>query len=189
MRFWMSLLGGTVVLAAVAVVALLVASGDDDAKGTNTAGVPAAQRASGPMPDFELKFPSAWRRLAAEEAKGRGEGPRLVIARKDKAGMLSMAIRGPIRQSLASLKADLEARLKKQFPQMRSFESQRVTVPAGPGLHTTFVDGRTGRVQTNLVIPAGKLSYVLDAVVRGDSRAAAREVGLMFSAFDGEKAR
>jgi hypothetical protein len=186
MKFWMSLLGGAAVLATVAVLAIVFTGGDDDKKSGSNAAARTAQRADA-LPQFELKYPTAWRRVEAGAKKG--EPPRVVLARKDKTGMLTMAIRGPVKQSLASLEQDLEKRFKQRFPNMRAFESNRVNVAAGAGLHTTFVDGKTGQVQTNLVIPAGKLSYVLDAVVRGDSKKTAREVGLMLSAFDGAKAR
>jgi hypothetical protein len=193
MKFWMSLMGGAAVLAAVVVIALVATGGDDDNNksgaraGANTAANGAGSTAD-QLPPFDLGFPNTWRKVDAKQKKG--DPPRLAIARKDGTGVVTMTIQGPVKQSLAALEAGFQEALQKRVPGgVTQLSAKRVKVPAGNALHTTWIQKKSGRIQSNLVVPAGKVSFSLDAVVAGNAKKAAREVGEIFSAFDAEPAR
>ena len=183
--FWVVLLGATAALAVVAVLAVVVLGGDDDQDKPARAGAQTAQPA-GQLPEFALNFPKTWKRVAAEAKPG--EAPRAVIQRKDGSGIVTMTINGPVKQSLDALRGDMKTALTKKFPGLRELQFKRIKVEAGDGLLSTWVSAK-GRVQSNLVVPAGKVSYSLDAVVTPGKEKTATEVGKIYAAFDAELTR
>ena len=186
--FWTVLAGAGAALAVIAVAALALTGGDDD-KTRSTAAQPASRTpaaAGDGLPEFALNFPKTWRRVAASAAEG--EPPRAVIQRKDRSGIITMTINGPVKQSLKALEADMRAELRDRYPGLRQLRFERIKAEAGDGLLSTWI-GPKGRVQSNLVVPSGKVSYSLDAVVVPGEEQAATEVGEIYAAFDAKPVR
>jgi hypothetical protein len=96
-------------------------------------------------------------------------------------------VNGPVKQSLTSLQSELNAKMKTEAPKMKLDTSKVLDVKAGPALYTAWNTAGGKTLQTNLVVPAGKLSYTLDAVIDAKDRKTAREVGLILRAFDAKR--
>jgi len=184
-----ALLLGLLVLAALVVGALLLFGGDDDEQGS---GGDVAQRIRdgrvllGPREaPFAMRYPETWSLLRAQQL-GEGDPPPLAgLRRDDRSGVLTVSVRGPVRGGIASLRRRLPGELRDRFPDFRLVTSRIIEVAGGRALYTSWVRTRSGRVQSNLVVPQGnRASYSVDAVLRGDAEVAAREVGAMLRTFD-----
>ena len=177
MKFWSMMLGAVAAFAAVAVLALVVFGGDDDEKKSSA---PVASTQGSGLPQFALNFPKTWARVSTEPQNGT---PRAVIRRRDGSAMMTMTINGPVKQSLSALRSDMNKTLRQRFPGISNLKFERINVEAGSGLLSTWV-AKNGRIQSNLVVPSGKVSYSLDAVVSPGHPKTATEVGKIYAAFD-----
>jgi hypothetical protein len=185
-----ALLGAVVVIAAVAVLGFFVLGGDDDkAKTTANAGLTErAVRFNGPeKAPFRLTVPPGWVRVEQKVIEKAGEVNTMAVRNANGTGVVSVRVNGPVKQSLTSLQSELNAKMKTEAPKMKLDTSKVLDVKAGPALYTAWNTAGGKTLQTNLVVPAGKLSYTLDAVIDAKDRKTAREVGLILRAFDAKR--
>jgi hypothetical protein len=184
-----ALLGAIVVIAAVAIVGFLVLSGDDDPKSGTTAGVTQkAVQFNGPeKAPFKLTVPKGWERIDQKTIEKAGEVNTIAVKNDSGTGVVSVRVNGPVTQSLTALQKELNAKMKTEAPKMKLSASKVLDVKAGPALYTSWKTQGGKTVQTNLVVPAGKLSYTLDAVINAKDPRTAREVGLILRAFDADR--
>lgn len=184
-----ALLGAVVVIAAVAVLGFVVLGGDDDKQSGATAGITEkAVRFNGPdKAPFRLTVPAGWERIDQKTIEKAGEVNTIAVKNAAGSGVVSVRVNGPVTQSLAALRKDLNAKLKSEAPKMKLSASKILDVKAGPALYTSWNTRGGKTVQTNLVVPVGKLSYTLDAVIDANDRRTAREVGLILRAFDAKR--
>lgn len=181
--FMMVLFGAIAVLAAAGVLAAVFLGGDDDDEASVTTASPNGQDG---LPEFALNYPKTWKPVDAKAPK---DGPpRATIQRRDGSGVITMTINGPVQQSLDELRGDLAPALRKRFPGLQKLSFKRIETQAGDGLMSTWVS-KDARVQSNLVVPSGTVSYSIDAVVSPGKNKAATEVGSIYAAFDAKPAR
>lgn len=110
-----------------------------------------------------MLFPSS----RIDEPPASAASPALVrVRRRDGSVVVSLRMKGPVEQIVGSREVD---------------------VGSGPALLTTFL--RDGLAQTNLIVPAGERSDVLDAVGASGASGAAREVGAIFNSFRSARRR
>jgi hypothetical protein len=172
-----------VALAAAAGVGGFAVLGSDDgprAKAPRAAIEAVAGPESAP---FRLVFPKRWDVREKATAASRAGSPLVSLRRQDGTGALSLRVGGPLEGSLERLRSGVAREIRRSVPGARVTSSRMVRVLSGEALLTLWIDRGTGRVRSNLVVPDGERSYVLDAVVPGGADDAAREVGAIFSSF------
>jgi hypothetical protein len=174
------------VLAVAAVLAIVLASGGGDDGRTPAAVKPKPTFASAlvgpPRAPFALYYQRSWEKASASELEGKGIAA--ALHRRDRLGAVTVSVAGPlVRGGVERLGADLRRELRQRFRDLEFVTSKKVRVAGGTALYTSWVRRGTGRVQSNLVVPDGRRTYLLDATVSGTARQAAVEVGTMFQAF------
>lgn len=162
----------------------LLTGDDDEPRRPALVGKTGTEAVTGPdAAPFRLVFPDRWdvREQADERSK---PGSSVVsLRRADGTGALSLRVGGRLSSGLETMRTELREGLRERLPQARLVTSRIVEVVSGDALLTLWIDTRSGRVQSNLVVPDGERSYVLDAVVAGRADAAARDVAAIFSSF------
>ena len=134
---------------------------------------------------FAMRYTNDWALLTREQLSQGDPPPVTGLRRKDRSGILTVSIRGPVRGGINNLQERLPDELRERFPDFRLVTMRRIRVAAGPALYTSWVRTRSGRVQSNLVIPVGnERSFSVDSVLNANAKDAAREVGAMFRTFD-----
>ena len=190
------------ILAAVAAVAALVVillvtgviGGDDDGGSSE---VPTSEELVkelregkilvGPsQAPFAMRYTNDWSLLEAEQLRTAGNTPPIAgLRRADSSGVLTVTLRGPIKGGIGSLEQRLPDELARRFDDFRLQTIRRIDVAAGEALFTSWTRTRSGRVQSQLVVPvSNKRSFSVDVVLAADARDAAAEVGSMFRTFD-----
>ena len=175
-------------VAAVAVAAVLLLRGGDADERAGGGDRPDAGRAftlSGP-PDapFALRYPEGWQPLDPERLAQADPPPVSGVRREDDTGVLTVSLRGPIRGGIDRLEQTLPRELEERVEGFRLSTVRRLQVAAGPALYVAWTREGEGRLQSTLVVPDGnRRSFSVDAVVRGDARSTAQEVGAMLRTF------
>jgi hypothetical protein len=190
-----TLLVGLVVVAAIVVGAILLFGGGDDDGGEERA-APSNERVAeelrngrvllGPrQAPFAMRYTNDWTLLSRQQL-AQGDPPSVTgLRRKDRTGVLTVSIRGPVRGGIGRLEQRLPDELRERFPDFRLVTIRRLRVAAGPALYTSWIRTQSGRVQSNLVVPVGsERSFSVDSVLNANARDAAAEVGAMFRTFD-----
>ena len=187
-RTVVSLVAGVAVVALAAVGALLLLGGGDDDKAKNATATAAAgklTRFDGPKEaPFQLTVPAGWSRVSQSAVEKDGLENGIAVKRNDGSAFITLKVDGPVKQGLNSLGSDLKRDLAERFPGMKLVASKPINVAAGRALYTSWTQKDKAAVQSNLVVPAGDISYQLDAVFNGTSDKAAQEVGVVLRAFD-----
>lgn len=188
-----ALLIGLAVVAALVVGGILIFGGgddDDEAETPSSAQVAEELRNGrvllGPrQAPFAMRYTNDWALLSREQLREGDPPPVTGLRRKDRSGILTVSIRGPVRGGINSLQQRLPDELRERFPDFRLVTMRRIDVAAGPALYTSWVRTQSGRVQSNLVVPVGnERSFSVDSVLNANARDAAAEVGAMFRTFD-----
>ena len=134
---------------------------------------------------FAMRYTNDWGPLAREQLQEGDPPPVTGLRRKDRSGIVTVSIRGPVRGGINSLQQRLPDELRERFPDFRLVTMRRINVAAGPALYTSWVRTKSGRVQSNLVVPVGnQRSFSVDSVLNADAKDAAAEVGAMMRTFD-----
>lgn len=141
-----------------------------------------------PETPFTLHYPGGWRKVAKGELQKLENTPAAAIRRSDERGIVTLAIRGRLEQSLEELGPDLVKSLSERFDDFELVTSRTMEVDAGPALYTSWVLRDEGRVQGNLTVPAGDRTYTLDAAMPIGATDVARDVGAIFASFALERA-
>ena len=115
------------------------------------------------------------------------QGEHLAIAKTDGTGRVALRIRGPVQQSLKEMGVELRSTLKKTVKGFRLIDSERVKIAAGDALYTSWYTADSKLVFQNLVVPAGRNSFTLDAAVATGKDKTAEDVGDIFSAFQADQ--
>jgi hypothetical protein len=198
------------ILAAVAAVAAIVVillvtgviGGDDDDDGGDEAKAPTPEQVVRELREgqvligpreapFAMRYTNDWALLSSEQLREAGDQPPLAgLRRKDRSGVLSVTLRGPIKGGIGSLEERLPDELASRFDDFRLQTIRRIDVAAGPALYTSWVRTKSGRVQSQLVVPvSNKRSFTVDTVLNANAKDAAAEVGGMYRTFDTAPAR
>jgi len=187
-------------VALLALVAALVVAGwllfikdDEDSGSGQERQTPAALSAelrdgeilAGPdATPFAMRYTKDWEPMEASELEDGDPRPTAGIRRKDRTGVLTVTVRGPVRGGINRLRTTLPGELERRFDDFRLVAIRTVEVAAGRALYASWIREETGRVQSNLVVPEGnRRSYSVDAVIQGDAQETAQEVGAMFRTF------
>lgn len=191
-RTVVSLVAGVAVVAIAVVGALLLFGGGGDDKAKTTAATAAASgkltRFDGPKDaPFRLTVPAGWERVSQSAVEKNGLENGIAVKRTDGSALITLKVDGPVKQGLGSLRSDLNRDLADRFPGMKIVSSRPVDVAAGRALFTSWTQKDKTAVQSNLVVPAGDISYTLDGVFNGESDVTAQEVGVVLRAFDEKK--
>ena len=140
---------------------------------------------SGP-PDapFALQHPESWQPLESQRLAQADPPPVAGIRREDDTGVLTVSVRGPVRGGIDRLEEMLPRELEQRVEGFRLVTARRLQVAAGPALYVAWSGEGSDRLQSTLVVPDGnRRSFSVDAVVRGDARPTAQEVGAMLRTF------
>lgn len=194
------ILGAVAAVAAVVVILLVtgVIGGDDDEPKRASAPEPPSNEQvlndlrtgnvlAGPrQAPFAMRFTDDWAPLEPEQLEEAGDdAPIGGLRRKDRSGVMTVSLRGPVRGGIGSLEERLPAELARRFDDFKLQTIRRIDVAAGPALYTSWTRTKTGRVQSQLVVPvSNKRSFTVDTVLRGDATDAAAETGAMYRTFD-----
>jgi hypothetical protein len=183
-------LGAVAVIAAVVAVALLLSGGDDDKAKTRTPQTRPGADAGGAAlvgpkdAPFALKYPATWTEIDVSGLTDADPPPIAAIRRKDRKGLITVTVRGPVRGSLAEVRKRLPGELNKRFADFKLVDSREQRVQAGPAVYTSWVRTKSGNVQSNLFVPAGNISFSVDVLLPADARDAAAEAGIILRSFD-----
>lgn len=180
------LLGAVAVIAVVAVAGFLVFGGDDgdEGKSTRTAATGAVRYDGPEIAPFRLTVPSSWERVNQKVVEQAGKTNSIAVQKRDGTGLISVSVEGPLKQSLNSLRTSLVRAVDKREVGMKLSESRTVKVAAGPAVYTSWTAKNGETVTTNLVVPDGKITYTVDAVVDAKALETAAEVGKVLRGFD-----
>jgi hypothetical protein len=170
-----AMFAGAIVVAALVAAAVLLLGGDDKSSGGGKAA------SSGDLPEFALNYPKGWKRVDVRA------GEHLAIAKSDGTGRVALRIRGPVKQSLKDMSVELRGSLKKSVKGFKLISSETVDIAAGRALYTDWYGSDSKLVFQNLVVPAGKNSFTLDAAVAAGHDKTAEDVGDIFSAFQADQ--
>ena len=132
---------------------------------------------------FKLDYPSTWRPLTNAELSTLPGQPIAVIRRKDGRGTMVVSERPPVTQPLSELPAGLKKTLSRRFDDFREVGVKVVNLGGSQALIYSFARTKTGTAQTLVIVPSGRHSYTLNAVVPPRSPDSAREVGAMIATF------
>jgi len=134
---------------------------------------------------FAMRYPDSWRPLPQRRLRQADPPPIAGLERRDGTGIITVAVRGPVRGGIRSLVGRLPAELRRRYADFELQEQREVRVAAGRALYTSWVRSRSGIVQSNLVVPvSNRRSYSVDGVLRGGASRTARETGTMLRTFD-----
>lgn len=187
--------GLIVLVVAVGAGVLLLFSGRDDrsTSARQKPQSPASLRrdlAGGPVlsgpaeAPFDLRYTTDWVPIGPAALAQTDEPPLAGIRREDGTGVMTVSVRAPVRGGVDALRRTLPGTLRARFPDVKILAVRPVRVVAGRALYSAFRRGASGRVQSSLLVPRGsRLTYSLDAVVDGDARETAQEVGAIFRTF------
>jgi hypothetical protein len=164
-----------VALAVAAFFVVRALNGDDDNGGK-------LEGASGNR--FALTYPEGWTPLSREEVAALKGSPIAVVRRRDRRGILIINRQRRITRDLDALSRQLDRRLKRRFSDFRKVSSQTVNVKAGRAFLYSYVRKNKGTVHSLLAVQTSSGGYTLNAVIRGDARDLARQIGAMFRSFD-----
>ena len=193
------------VVAVAAIVAILFLTGviggdDDDDGGGDAAGTkaPTAEQLVKELREgkvligpseapFAMRYTNDWTLLTGEQLRTAGNDtpPAAGLRRNDRSGVLTVTIRGPVKGGIGSLEKRLPDELAARFDDFKLQTIRRINVAGGPALYTSWTRSKTGRVQSQLVVPvSNKRSYSVDVVLAANAKDAAAETGAMFRTFD-----
>lgn len=137
---------------------------------------------------FRLDYPGGWRRIARAELHRMKTPPIAGLRRSDAQGVLFLTIRGPLLRTLDELGPKLVAKLGERLTDFELVTSKVIDVAAGPALYTSWVRPADGRVQANLTVPVGDLTYSIDATLPTGASEVARDVGAIMASFQADPA-
>jgi hypothetical protein len=164
-----------VALAVAAFVAVRALNGDEDSGGK-------LEGASGNR--FTLSYVEGWTPLSRSEVAALKGSPIGVLRRDDRRGILIINRQRRISRDRGALSRQLDRRLKKRFSDFRKVSSRTVNVKAGRAFLYSYIRRSKGTAHSILAVQTSSGGYTLNAVVRGDARDVARQVGVMFRSFD-----
>jgi hypothetical protein len=138
---------------------------------------------------FRIAYPKTWRALSASDTAVLPGSPLAVLRRKDGRGTIVITRRPPVRFSAPALARGLKRELGRRYTDFQEIGAKVVNLHGSRALVYTFARTRTGTAQSSAIVPAGGISYAVNAVVPPRSPDAAREVGAIIASFDARVAR
>jgi hypothetical protein len=138
---------------------------------------------------FRIAYPKTWHALRSSETAVLPGSPLAVLRRNDGRGTIVIQRRPPLRSTAPALARGLKRELALRYSDFREIGAKVVTLHGSRALVYTFARTRTGTAQSSAIVPAGGLSYGVNAVVPPRSADAAREVGAIIASFDARAAR
>jgi hypothetical protein len=171
-RVRVALLG--LVAAGVAVVAVALLMGGGSSGGGTVSGPNA----------FNISYPKTWSPLSKDKLDSLPGHPLAVLRRADGQGVVVIRSEaGAPPSDLNKLGADLARQLKRRDSSLKIHTQKIVKLRSGEALFTSYL-ARTGRVQSSVVVPAGKRTFTINTFSRGGADDVAREIGKMILSFD-----
>lgn len=140
--------GGLVVAAAVAVLVWQLAFASSPAS----------------VPGVRLSFPNDWAQVPPATLQGSPANAVMALLRKDKRAALVVLRKGPEPLNAAAVRR-LERQLRAKYSDFKPLRSEFIQVQAGKALLLSYertAQGRHGELDTITIIPAGRVSFVLD---------------------------
>jgi hypothetical protein len=116
------------------------------------------------IPGIHLGFPNNWAQVSPGELKGAPQNAVAALWRKDKSASVIVLRSGPVPLTAATV-TKLERELKGKYPDFVPLRAQYVRTRAGKALVVAYErtkQGKNGELDTVTIIPAGRVSYVLD---------------------------
>ena len=121
-------------------------------------------KSSSGIPGIDLRFPSDWSQVSPGTLKGAPPNAVVALLRKDKQAVLVVVRSGPVPLTQATANR-LDRQLKAKYADFRPLRAQYVHVQAGKALLISYErtkQGRNGELDTVTIIPAGRISFVLN---------------------------
>ena len=161
-----------------AVGLVMTLGGDDESKSSAAAGKAAVTK------DAALRYPKTWQSLDKKAlAKAGGDKPLVAIQRKDDSGIVIVRAEAPRKTSYESLAKDLNSELKGRFNDFRPVTQRLIKTRAGEALYVSYIRAKKGTAQSITLANVGGRNYSINTVVRGGSKAAAKEAGAIIRSF------
>ena len=133
---------------------------------------------------FNISYPKTWSPLASDKVASLPGHPLAVLRRNDGQGVVVVRReQGTPPADLNKLGADLGQQLKRRVPGLKLHTQKLIKIRSGTALFTSYTT-KTGRVQSVVVVPAGKRTFSINTVSRGGADNVAREIGKMILSFD-----
>jgi hypothetical protein len=180
LRGWVgiALAGLLAVGVAVGLVALLTGGGSSGNGGTLSS--------SSKENAFNISYPKTWSPLPTDKVASLPGQPLAVLRRNDGQGVVVIRREaGAPPADLNKLGADLGQQLKRRVPGLKLHTSKLVKIRSGTALYTSYIT-KQGRVQSIVVVPAGKRTFSINTISGGGADNVAREIGKMILSFDAQ---
>ena len=158
------------------VVGLVMALGGGDEKSASNAKATVSK-------DAALRYPNSWQTLDKKALAQAGAKPLAAIQRKDKSGIVVVRAEAPRKTSYQQLAKDLNAELKNRFKDFKPVTQRLIKTRAGESLYFSYIRKKQGTAQSITLTKVGGRNYSINTVVRGGSKAAAREAGAIIRSF------
>lgn len=179
-----TLLAGIAVVAIAVLAIVLIGGGDDDDGGAkqssdlHTIELGGPTKAAPAATPLKLSYPSSWSEVPDEQLPA-GNGERLAVLRRTgRSGLLVVSRQpGAKNLNLETLGPRLGRQIKSGFSDAREVAARPTSLPAGDAFVYSFVRQKAGTANTVVVIPSGKETYVVNAVVPSGNKKAAQESG------------
>lgn len=116
------------------------------------------------IPGIRLSYPNSWGQVAPATIPGAPPNADLAIARKGGTAVVVVLRNAPVKLDAATV-TRLERQLKAKYSDFRPLRSEFIQVKAGRALLLSYErakQGKHGELDTITVIPAGRVSFVLD---------------------------
>jgi hypothetical protein len=163
------------VVAATAILALNRLIGGDAEGGTvkGPAGSP-----------FTIERPSGWTALSSAQLEALPGSVSVALRREDGRGLVIVNEQARGSHDFARISSDLDSALRKDVPDFKKLSSHTVGVKAGAAFVYSYVRTRERTANSVVVVPAGRRTYTISAVVTGGAENVAHQVGAMIRSFD-----
>lgn len=162
-------------LVAVGVIILAVAllTGGSGSSGT-----------AGGSDSFNISYPKTWSPLPKGKLASLPGHPLAVLRRNDGHGLVVIRRQaGTPPADLNVLGADVARQLKRRDPSLKIHTQKLVKIRSGQALFTSYIS-KKGTVQSVVVVPAGKQTFMINSFSPGGADNVAREIGRMIVSFD-----
>jgi hypothetical protein len=131
-----------------------------------------------------LHYPVGWNPDSEAELARLPGSPVAAVRRADRQGIVIVNRQEGATGNFEKVSRQFDRRLKKRISDFRKVSAHPVSIQAGQAFLYSYIRKRRGTVHTIVVVPAGSVTYTLNAVVPAGANDAARQVGAMIRSFD-----
>jgi hypothetical protein len=133
---------------------------------------------------FTVALPAHWHELTAAQLKALSKPAVAAYARDDGTALVTIRRAGAAPVISADFVHSLDQRFRSRLSDYVPVSARVITTKAGGAFFFSYVRRNLGTLDTIVLVPAGKQSYLLDSVSNPGSLAATHDVGRIINTFD-----